>query len=428
MQLRNDPTRRAFLQWMLCSSAGIAIGASAALGQDSRPAGKNGSASPWSDELLEKYVAYERQRLRRTERDLRDLKAKKIRVTPEYDRTLDTILLTLRDPKRAGFFEALASKLPAYTKIVVVGPRENGATRWGKTLRASLGREVTVVDATESAFVDVWAQDVLEPINVDGKQALLLPLYYRYLNQELSRSSPKQGRTNVDGLGAALQRKSHGRAYLSPVYFQGGDLAIARHDDEVTLLTSVNPILNTQRYYRQICEVEKSREEILRLLGDCFGVERVEVIAAEESRILTQHLDQNCCVLPNKKVLVTTIVPDDSSTRPLAPSTEIAFEERRCATIRANLEKLGFSPVQIEVTRAQLSAGQIAVNGIPFVHRDTGQRTFLLPTWSNMSAYETKLQARNVSRIRALGIQVVPVEEEFFRGGGNLHCAVNALR
>lgn len=419
-------SRRQFMGRSLSALAGAAYLPTHLLAQTSRPTDAPADA-PWSEDAFAGYLAYERERLLRCEADERALHAAKVEVVPDYERTLERVLFTLRHPQLARLFRGLVAALPKYTKIVVVGPAESGASAWEKDVSATLGRQVSVVEAVESAFVEVWAQDVLERVTVDDKGAVVLPLFYRYLSAELPRSSPRQGRTNVDGLGAALQSSIGERAFLAPVFFQGGDLAFDRVDGVSVLLTSMNSVVDTRRYYRQVVGKEPSTAEILGRLGKTFGVSRVEVLTDRESRVLTMHIDQNCCLLSGGVALVTRVVEDASSARVLARPEEIDFESRRCETVRENLARLKYRIVDIDVTKAQLSAAQIPLNGIPFRNRETDERTFLMPTWKDLSPGEAALQTRNIERIAAEGWKPTLILDEFHSGGGNLHCAVNVL-
>ncbi|MGE3163743.1 MAG: twin-arginine translocation signal domain-containing protein [Planctomycetota bacterium] len=420
-------SRRQFLGRALTLAGAACVGADL-WGQTSRP----GEAAPgagvtWDERAFARYLEYERERVARSVADARALAGAKVNAVPDYDRTLERVLLTLRHPKLARLFRELVAALPSYTEVIVVGPTENAARGWQSDLDGALGRRVKIVEAAESSFVEVWAQDVLERVTADGAGALVLPLFYRYLSADLPRSSPQQGRTNVDGVGHGLQSVTGERAYLAPVFFQGGDVAFDRLDDQAVVFTSANTVVDTQRYYRQVLGEERGADAILRRFGQIFGVSRVELLAEQESRLLTLHIDQNCCLLPGRVALVTRLVQDKSSQRPLAPTAEIEFEVRRCDSVRSKLAALNYRIVDIEVTPAQLSASQIALNGIPFRERESGQRTFLMPTWKNLSPVEASLQAANVSRVAALGIEPRLVLEEFHAGGGNLHCAVNVL-
>lgn len=424
-------SRRAFLRRAVCGLGGVAL-LPAILGgcdeQDSPPARDRSDASaPWTEEAFQQYLAYERERLQRAREDLQTLSRLSIEVVPDYDRTLETVLFTIREPGLAELLRSLVAALPAYTRIFIVGPAEAQAHAWQADLRASLGREVSILEARESAFVEVWGQDVVEHVSVAGRGALVLPLFYRYLNAQVSKSSPQQARTNVDGIGAALRQARLGRTFLSPVAFQGGDLAFDRLNGQRVLFTSGNSVIDTQRFYRQITGQPGQPEEILERLRLLFGVDRVEVLADEEARKLTVHIDQHCCIVPGRRALVAEVVEDPDTGPRLAAPAEISFEIRRAETIRERLRSLGYETVSLELTRAQLSYSQLPVNGIPYRDAETGDRVYLMPRWKDRTPTEAEIRERNAERIAALGFRVVPVDSKFYTGGGNLHCAANAL-
>jgi hypothetical protein len=379
------------------------------------------------DEGLAAYIEYERQRLAWIGERFPSLSASKVEVVPEYERTLASVLFAHGSLDAAHSFERIASKLPAYAKIVVIGPRNVSADGWEDGLRSRYGREVRVIEADDAAVVDVWGQDVLEKITVSGNDGFLLPLFYRYLREDLLRSSDRQIRSNVDGIAGALDRERLGGAYLAPFFFHGGDVVFDVIGGHRVLLTSADPIAHTQWYYRQVLREQKEATEIVAMMKQAFGVDRVEVLTPEVSGRYSLHVDQNLCLLGRQTALVTRIVTGSGATAPTWAPADMAREVRRSDQIRARLAQLGYTIVDLELTRAQLAAARNGVNGIPYRDARDGQRVFLMPTWEDMSSQERPLQQRNIRRIEEHGLRVALVEDLFYDAGGNTHCVVNVL-
>ncbi|MCA8960777.1 MAG: hypothetical protein KDC38_09700, partial [Planctomycetes bacterium] len=379
---------------------------------------------PESD--LDRYLAFERRRLEAIERHFDRSTGDATGATPEYDRTMAQVLIALRDPKSAPLFRPLVDRFPDYAQLTVIGPEERGAAEWGTTLSGVLGREVRVVPAARSAWVEVWAQDILEPVRVGDRVRLVLPLFYRY-GEDLPRDDARQTRVHVDGIGGALQSKGIATQPV-PFYFHGGDLAFDRIEDRPSLLTTVDPLLNTQRYYRQVRGGELDPGTLRKRMATAFGVERVEILTTREARRYTLHLDQVLCLLPGRKALVTRIVEDPAPLRRTWDRAEIEHERRRCDEVRRGCVDLGYEILDAEVTPQQLAESRVAVNAIPYRHRTTERRHLLMPTWPGMSTFETEAQLRTVRRIEANGIEVALVTDEHFHEfGGSLHCITNVL-
>lgn len=417
--------RREFFGQLASRTLGLAALTScptSIFGQTSQPA-------PLTE--LEAYLQYERQRLPTIQAHFTKLKSLTPRVVPEYERNLSRAILTIRSPKSIPLFRDVVRSFPAYTRVLILVPEETAQHPWQQDLNEQLGRGVGVLLTPGSSPVEVWAQDILEVVKViNDEYRLLLPLFYRYARDDKPRDSAEQLRVNVDGMGAALQRSGVAKTQPLPFFAHGGDLAFDRSEEQSTLFTTIDPIINTIRYYKQVQGIDLPRKAVVSWLKVAFGVDRVEVVTESEARIYTLHMDQNLCLLPDKKALVTKIVDDPKPLRNTFKPPEIVQERKRNAEIRKKMVALGYEVIDVRVSPQQLAESRIPLNGIPFVDvtdQNQPKRRYIMPSWSDLSEFEQEAYDETLQRLEGLGYQVTKVPDRFHLGGGSLHCAVNVV-
>ncbi len=391
-----------------------------------------------------KYESMERERLRRIQTDFKDISSARVDVKPEYERTLSQVLICHQDHYDLKKFRDLAGKLPGYTDLIVTAP----VTLDKKDVESTLGRPVKLVDMKNPGVAHVWSEDVLEKVNVDGDDAFILPLFFKY-GKKTFRDCQMQTRKNVDHVGDTLTIAGFGRSYVMPFFFQGGDVTFDEVDGKKIMFTSHDSVANTQRFYRQITGKEVPAKQIVDQMKTAFDADQVAVMTSSESATYTFHIDQNFCLLPGRKALALKIVDETDTTGKSWGPSLIEKEKARQNEIRSNLTSLGYELVDFEITRQQLSEGKIGLNGIPYKNQETGQYEFLMPTWEgsksrahmvddgttelkvvhmpDMSEEELQMQERNIQRLEADGIKVKKTRDAFFNQRGNTHCVTNVL-
>lgn len=118
--------------------------------------------------------------------------------------------------------------------------------------------------------------------------------------------------------------------------------------------------------------------------------------------------------------------------QPLDPDGLEAVDRRVIDETRGILEREGFQVLPVPTTADRIRRFQSPVNFVAYRDRRNGQYTLILPEFSDMTNDEgTGTKSLNAT-IRAAfvgeGLAIKPVEDRFHLRGGNVHCALQALK
>ncbi len=315
-----------------------------------------------------------------------------VSVTPEYERHLKKILITipvgygfpglatrnLRLPVRIQMiesaYESLLDALPDYTEVHIAlrtadeGPLKPWLKRVESQHQVHLHR---LNDVT--AETDLWAQDVGEALTVGRSTHFLVsmdvdPAMER--NQHIAASRQQIARA-VFGVSSVIK---------APFVFEGGNLEFDRVGDRYRILIGFNDLLLSIDNYNAI-KKRFSRARLLEAIAEQFGVDDVIVMGREEQSPYLFHIDQAFILLADRVAVVNRIVAAKSSR-----------EERQLQYYNSQLKALGYRIITIDNTQTEIERRHTSTNAIPYVDHEPGRKRSF-----TRSTREKSLQGRRNS-------------------------------
>ena len=332
-------------------------------------------------------------------------------VRPEYERTLDRALVLFPDASRdtepsvlSRFLEAafgdLRKFLPSYTTLHVAARRQ---------LPVLEGARLHLVE-DPGVEIELWAQDVGEPVFLDGRERFLV-------------ASPMPlSMGPASGMSASRQRLAElvfGRDSVveAPLVFEGGNLAF----DGSRILVGRNDVSRTIAASGE----SRSRREVLEDVSATFaGIEVVEVGNEPQSPLL-QHLDQSFVLLDDRVAVVCRL-----------EGGGLEREERQLRDCADQLRGLGYRVSFLDHRASDLTGYRSSINVVPFFDREAGRKRVLLPVFPGELSEDATIvdrrallgkAARAFDLYRDLGYEPSPVRDVTHPLGGNTHCLLNVL-
>jgi hypothetical protein len=313
----------------------------------------------------------------------------------------------------AAFLDVLDA-LPSYAVVEVAVRKEDRELG----LELSRGREarVHVVESQEVA-IELWAQDLGEPILRDGQRRFLV-------SRTMSPSMGEPSKMSVDRKRVAEVVFGEGAVDEASFVFEGGNLAFDERRGATRVLVGYNDVSRTLAEQRAMGE-SPSRREILDEIGNAIGgAEAVEMGNEPQLRLL-QHIDLAFVILEGGAAVVCRIegggLPDES---------------RQLARHAGELRELGYQVSFLDHQASDLEGVRSSVNVVPFTDKESGEKRVLFPVFPGEVAEDARLMTREVLRGKAarafdlyrdLGYRPSPVRDVTHRLGGNTHCLLNVL-
>lgn len=418
-------SRRDFLKFAGATIAGLALGTNQAEAGISKVVTMKKEKPNW-DEILDKQIIVKEQ-----------IGEDEIAVTPEYERELKRILISIptndyggkkRDtgsPEKADqylrrLYTDLLKSLPEYTEIEIILQPDDQILVEMMIKNLGIKNKITfhLVDS-EIGNIEEWAQDLGEAIKVNGQEKFLKPLS---LSLDDNLQATKRVKTRNQSIDQAF-----GSANVVPAsfYFEGGNITYDKTDDGLRVFVGYNDIDNTQYYYEKN-GVKKTLEEIAKMISNQFGGAEVVIMGTERQPKEIFHLDQSFIILADQQVVLNKI--DDET--PAAESLII---------MRKQLENLGYKISNIDLSQSDLTNSFISTNAIPYVDKQTKERKIIFPVFpgevngnfDNLAELTPDiLQGKGKQTFeiyQKLGYRPVPVRDFSHVLKGNTHCISNVL-
>jgi len=332
-------------------------------------------------------------------------------VLPEYQRTLSRALVCFPDASRgtdpatlSRFLEAafrdLRSLLPLYTRIEVAARTQPAELESGG---------LHLVD-DPGVEVELWAQDLGEPVLHDGRERFLVA-------SPMPPSMGPASKMSVDRRRVAEIVFGSESVVEAPFVFEGGNLAF----DKRLVLVGRNDVSRTVASSRET----RSRRQVLDTVAATFGgIEAVEMGNEPQSPLL-QHLDQ-AFVLLDERVAVVCRLEGGGLER----------EERQLRHVAGQLRDLGYRVSFIDHRASDLEGYRSSVNVVPFYDRVAGRKRVLLPIFPGELREQATVADRKALLGKAaraydlfldLGYEPSPLRDVTHPLGGNTHCILNVL-
>lgn len=375
-----------------------------------------------------------------------------LKMVPEYERMLKRVVVSLDAAHPTlDLQEELLEKLPKYSDIVVLAPREQSEDL-NKSLRyKSYGDRVTVVpfrsDWIDGGHLDfivqesdslrpevvtdplpiqwgtLWAQDLFE-VGWDTNDSLTVltpPLHMAYWQRDrLNNCKP------VSDIDYLYTLSSRGIAVKRlPFVFSGGNILTDTVDGRTIAFCGGDILRHTQAVRDRFPQMVAPPEQLPSLIREHLDVDDV-LIAGYVQPTLMFHLDQAMMLLGDRQVAVLSVtgpLPDDARRRRLVEDVMMFT-----ADLTMRLEERGYAIILMEATADDVLNYRLPANGIVFTHAETGARSVIFPVYSGRTAATyTITEQRNINRLTGAGLEVIPLFTRAFDLRGGPHCMINVL-
>jgi hypothetical protein len=332
-------------------------------------------------------------------------------VRPEYERTLDWALVLYPDASPdtqpatlSRFLEAtfgdLRRALPSYTTLHVAARRELSVLEGVRLHRVE----------DPGVEIELWAQDVGEPVFLDGRERFLVA-------SPMPESMGPASGMSIDRKRVAELVFGTSNVLEAPFVFEGGNLAF----DGKQVLVGRNDVSRTIA----ASGGTRSRSQVLEDFSRTFaGIQVVEVGKEPQSPLL-QHLDQSFVLLDDRVAVSCRLEGGGLET-----------EERQLRQSADQLRGLGYRVSFLDHRSSDLRSYRSSINVVPFFDREAGRKRVLLPVFpgelrEDAAVVDRKAllgkAARAFDLYRDLGYEPSPIRDVTHPLGGNVHCVLNVL-
>ncbi|HXV60868.1 MAG TPA: agmatine deiminase family protein, partial [Vicinamibacteria bacterium] len=286
-------------------------------------------------------------------------------VRPEFRRTLESALITLPAGTmdyaahdglgRAALsrfleavFQDVLAAFPSYTKIHVatrVDRRDFGQR--AVKLAGERATQLHVVTDPE-VEIEVWAQDLGEPIFQDGQLRFVVGM-------RMDASMGPQSQMSIDRKRVAEIAFGRDAVMEAPFAFEGGNLAFDSRGERTRVFVGYNVVTRTIAAYAARNR-NVTRKEVLADIARTFGDAEIVVIGDEKQSPLLQHIDQSFLLLDDQ-VVVATRLADES----------LPTEARQLRRHTDQLRELGYDVVFLDHESTDVEQGRFSINAVPYV-------------------------------------------------------------
>ncbi len=380
-----------------------------------------------------------------------DNNSESFKIIPEHQRFMRKLFISLGTKDTTlELHTDLLQRLPDYTEIIILLPKNNMNTLTNKLRDQPYGQKTKLIGfdtnpleegraylifPERDKLVDTgplkgsaipkgsfWAQDLFEVAKKpDGQTLLLISDLYKWFrtydnDSSLKVISDNHFLENLTSIGMEVRRL--------PLTFKGGNILIDEIEGRRIAFCGGDVLRLTRTVWKSSRDSAPTDTKIATLFKQWLNVDQVVVIgkdAVQPAKLF--HLDQAMIFLPNGIVGITNIVGKEN-----ANPIEIKEAKRFLLDLRSILSQLGYRLVNIDTSVYNALNYQYYVNGIPYIDAKTKQKTYLMPIFpSNAGKFEKGLVKKNTVLFESLGYKVIPVPSKVDKINGGLHCMVNVL-
>ncbi len=371
-------------------------------------------------------------------------------MQPEYERTLEKVILTLAiNTRDLSSHMDIIKNLPAYSEVLLLTPKANipfiNATLDKHKLRHKVklipfktreikGTDVFVLTPRKSKMLrkksrditmprgSVWAQDLFEIAHdPSGKPSLLTPPIYKWFIQPNPDADITSDNTFIKNIRAA----NIGLNPI-PIAFKGGNILIDQFKGERIAFCGSDIIRETKALMRKTSNNTPSRAETKTALKQYLAVDKVVIIGGKKRQPRKLfHLDQAMVLLPDGTAAVTRIF---SATAAAQNTKQIKKIMNFLTELRSTLRSMGYKIHDMYVSVDDVLNYRYYVNGVPYTNRTTGAKEFLIPLFrQSKTGLNSDIYQENINTLKSLGYKVIPVPTKANDHHGGIHCMMNAV-
>jgi len=358
----------------------------------------------------------------------------RFRAAPQYTRQLKKAVLSLpAGYERFPILSPLMDALPPYTEIILLMPAAHAPAARNFFARRHPELRLSILDyqAKRAPVKGVpggvlwppgtaWAQDLFIAGKVpEGSFGALLPVTYKRFHTFDDKVYEK-----ANGY-ARLLEPAGGRIIDCPLYFEGGNIVIARNKNGLFAFCGSDNRRQTELIRKALPSVRQAAD-FDATLKQALGVDHIETVGNPRTKqpALLFHLD--LCMIPLKDGLIGLVSPADAGN---SEDPEIRSAAIFLSGLKKRIRQLGFRVLPLWTGARDLKTRRSCANAIPFVHAETGQKTILVPSpQTPRGADKTRaLFLRNKTSLESVGYRVVPVGSPSTPWRGGPHCLINVL-
>lgn len=338
------------------------------------------------------------------------------RALPEYDNDLAEAVMAV-DPELGDqanpihAHEPVLLALPSYSRVVLLTPAK---ARWRvrERLRAlGLDRRVRIVLSTRPASTGEdgrtrWVRDTVFTARKAQQTVIYTSLAHKDFFDVAHHDLGYLGRLN----------DNRHQLVRAPIFFRGGNLAIAETTQRILLVGSDELEMNRQ-WFVSAFGFSPLPETVPTALQLAAQVDRVVVLPNSRN---FYHLDMFLAPLARGKVAL--LQPQD-------PEHLAAADRQVLQRSREVLTRLGLQIVAVPTRSEWIAKFQSPTNVVSFVDHVSHRQRVLVPQFPEPSGpgAGASLNALALAAYRAAGSEPTAVEDRFHDHYGNTHCALVAL-
>jgi hypothetical protein len=341
----------------------------------------------------------------------------------EYKQRLNLVVMSL-PPSRENSYgspialhEPVLKALPDYTKVeffLQEGLIPQVANRLQKL---GLKQHVKLHGEKEYEFIESgislrhhttrWMRDLFWTASKqDGKSLLILPLAFYQIN-DLSRPD--------NDYITKLEDPQH-QVIRVPLFFKGGNFLVGSVGKKRILFVGEDELQLNQNFYYNAFFYFPPPEEVLELLKQLIGADEVRVLPNSKHLF---HLDMVMSAI--KPGVMAIIEPVDTGALD-------ADDQRVITEARQMLAENGFRIVGVPTLADWINTFKSPVNIVPFTNRNNGRLSALVPQfedkWIMIRGESVSIQKKIQQSYMNAGVSTIFATSEFFKFGGNFHCAI----
>lgn len=359
-----------------------------------------------------------------------------VEVTPEYDRFLEHLLLTVPSTPEKGagsylsleqMYGDLLAALPAYTKIDATVERK------GEANLIALLNQTDKLDQTKiyhpalwTKPVESWSQDLGEVVSIAGQQKFIIPMDFKKKFKETRNRLKSRNKV----LRATFPRREVIQADFT---YEGGNMTFDMIDGQLVVFIGYNDIVHTQENYTAEGKTI-SPQAVAEKISKTFGDAKVVVMGNDYQAPYQFHIDQSFIILADQQVVMNKYIMDKDQYL----NAQWVKHQTQQEYYKKQLLALGYTITELEVPINEASQFHASINAVPYMDKETGMRKIIFPTFpddiegnfSNTAPQLENIQGQALQAYRtfqSLGYQPVPVRDTCFRAKGNTHCITNVL-
>jgi agmatine/peptidylarginine deiminase len=212
-----------------------------------------------------------------------------------------------------------------------------------------------------------------------------------------------------------------------PLTFRGGNVLIDDFKGKRIAFCGEDVIRLTRTVLKSADNQIRTKDQIKNIIKQSFNVDDVVIVSTGKPQPAKMfHLDQAMVFLSEGVVGLTEVQFDQDNSN--FQTSEIKEVVAYLTELKIQLTSLGYQIFPIMTSPKNILNFQYHANGIPFIHAETHQPTYLMPVFSELkSSFEYNLEKANLTTIELLGYQVIPIPSKANQLNGGIHCLVNVI-